>query len=488
MSSLTPFTRQQLLARPDPFNPEYDGRFVVGVRTTGIYCLPSCRPPRLPKPENIDYYATPEDARAAGLRACKLCRPDDFYLGYHAGEALTEDLLARMRREPGGFRTTTELARAAGVGTSKLHGLFRTHYHTTPADALVRARVAAVRHALLAGSRPVTDIAFETGFESLSAFNANFRRFAALNPARFRRIPEDGCFELALPKSYPIERTLAYLGRDRAGATERVEGRTLTAALRLGAGHAVVRVEVTPGAARCHVMSISSRTPDAWMALHERLLALLGLNVDPLRFESHVLADPDLAPLIDGQRGLRVPQIPDPFDGLIWTIAGQQITVAYAATLRRRLIERLGEPVAEDLFVPPTPGAVAALGVDYLTALGFTRSKASYLIDTAGAVASGALPLEALRGASATRIERELRAVRGIGPWSANYLLMRCYGFVDCVPLGDVVLLSGLKELFALPGRPGRDETLALMRHFSPYRSLATFHIWQRANPLAAGD
>jgi AraC family transcriptional regulator of adaptative response / DNA-3-methyladenine glycosylase II len=138
--------------------------------------------------------------------------------------------------------------------------------------------------------------------------------------------------------------------------------------------------------------------------------------------------------------------------------------------------------LAEGLWAPPTAADVGALAPADLAPLGFSRAKADYLTAAARAVASGELSLVALRRASATRVERTLRAVRGIGPWSAHYMLMRCYGFVDCVPLGDTGLTSGLREFFGLPERPGRDETLALMRRFSPYRSLATMHLWQRGS------
>ena len=93
--------RAALLERRLADDPEDNGKFIVGVRTTGIYCLPSCHPPRRAKPENIDFYATPEEARAAGLRACKLCRPDDFYLGQHTEESLIEGLVAGLTLDPG---------------------------------------------------------------------------------------------------------------------------------------------------------------------------------------------------------------------------------------------------------------------------------------------------------------------------------------------------------------------------------------------------
>ncbi len=331
----------------------------------------------------------------------------------------------------------------------------------------------------------MAEIAFEVGFESLTAFNDNFRKQSGMSATRYRRLPEQSEFDLALPDDYPTERILAYLGRDRNSLTERVEGRVWTGAWRLGAEAAVVRVTFEPSLARCRGLTPCALNADSVAQLHERVLATLGLTIDPLRFETQVTSDPELAGLIAGQRGLRVPLIADPFDGLVWAIVGQQINLAFAYQLRRRLIERVSCPTLDGLSVPPTPEAVAALEPEELVALKFSRAKAEYLIGAARSVVDGRLPLEALAGVSVTRIERTLRAVRGIGPWSAHYLMMRSFGFLDCVPLGDTGLTSGLKQFFALEERPDKTATLALMERFSPYRSLATFHLWQRHGAVA---
>ncbi|MGH9173559.1 MAG: helix-turn-helix domain-containing protein [Vicinamibacterales bacterium] len=478
-------TRDEMIEKMLASDPAENGRFIVGVRTTGIYCLPSCRPPRKPKPENVEFYATPEEARAAGLRACKLCRPDDHYLGQHAGETLVEGLVAGIALDPGAYRNAGNLAAAAGVSQTKLHELFRAHYHTTPAELLARVRVATARRMLLHGTRPVAEIAFEAGFESLSAFNENFRKYTATTPARFRRLLEEPSFELTLPEDYPLARILTYLGRDRNSLTERIDGQTCTIAWRVGDEPALVRITFEDSLARCEVVVPSGPGPELIEELHGRVLATLGLTVDPLRFEAQVLGSPELAPLIDGQRGLRVPLIADPFDGLTWAIVGQQINLPFAYLLRRRLIELTGEPVGEGLYAPPSAETVAGLESEALLPLSFSRAKAGYLIGAARSVVDGRLPLDALAGSSATRIERTLLAVRGIGPWSAHYLMMRHYGFLDCVPVGDTGLTSGLKQFFALDERPGRVETLALMGRFSPYRSLASFHLWQRHGAVA---
>ena len=105
------------------------------------------------------------------------------------------------------------------------------------------------------------------------------------------------------------------------------------------------------------------------------------------------------------------------------------------------------------------------------------------MIATARLIASGALDLAALRGMSATRAERTLLAIRGLGPWSVNYLMMRALGFSDCVPLGDTGVTSALKSLLQLEERPDVDATRRLMGVFSPYRSLATGQLWQFNQP-----
>lgn len=467
-----------------------DGRFIVAVKTTGIYCLPSCRPPRRPKHENLEFFPGPEEARAAGYRACKRCRPDDFYLGHHASEELAEQIVGAARNDPGAYRSVADLASHGGVSQTKLHDLIRTHFHTTPADVLVRARVVTARTALLASDRSVAEVAYGAGFESLSAFNDNFRKLSGLSPQAYRGLASGAEFVLNLPADYPIERMLRYFGRDAESVTDRVTGNAYSTALRLGNGDpsgtvAVATIELRPGAARCRLDSSQALTPVQRGVAHEQILAMLGLALDPTRFESHVSASPELAPLIAGQTGLRLPRLADPFDALVWAITGQQISLAFTYRLRRRLVELTGFEMANGLYAPPLAERVAELECGDLTALSFSRSKADYLIGAARAVVDGSLPIYALTEASATRVERTLLAVRGIGPWSAHYLLMRAYGFLDCVPVGDTGLVAGLTRFFSLPTRPDSRETLALMSRFSPYRSLATFHLWQRHGTAA---
>jgi AraC family transcriptional regulator of adaptative response / DNA-3-methyladenine glycosylase II len=209
---------------------------------------------------------------------------------------------------------------------------------------------------------------------------------------------------------------------------------------------------------------------------------MLGLDQDAAAF-SRLARRLGLARLVAGRPGLRLSQTPGVMDGLLWCIIGQQINLAFACVLKRRLVENLGTRLPGGLFSLPSADAIARLDPSDLRRWQYSRQKAAYLIGAARLVAEGELDLAALASMSATRAERTLLAVRGLGPWSVNYLMMRSLGFADCVPIGDTGVTSGLRSLFRLEERPDADATRRLMAVFSPHRSLATAHLWQLNRP-----
>jgi AraC family transcriptional regulator of adaptative response / DNA-3-methyladenine glycosylase II len=399
----------------------------------------------------------------------------------HPEEQQIERLVAEIRANPAAFPNVEALARAADLSESKLAEMFRTHYHNTPANFLVRTRIEAAQRDLLFSGSTIDIVANTYGYTSLEHFQREFTRRSGMSPSDYQRLADSSTFRLRLPSDYPTARVLAYLGRDPKSLTDRVEGDTWYSTLRLNAEQgAVIRVRLAEGHAECAVLASAQPTTAQMARIHAHVLASLGLREDPHSFEALVEGSPALAPLLEGQRGLRIPLIANPFDGLIWAITAQQITLGFAYTLRRRLIELTGQPLSHGLWLVPTPQQLAQRSIEELAALSFSRAKARYLIENAQAVHDQRLPLEQLAQGTATRAERLLLAQRGIGPWSANYLMLRSFGFLDCVPLGDTGLTSGLQRFFKLEQRPDKSATLQLMEQFRPYRSLATFHLWQR--------
>ncbi len=478
LEAMLPLTRDEMLARFAARDPACELAFVVGVVTTGIYCVPTCTA-RRPNAENVRFFDSPAAARLAGLRACKRCRPDQVHARRDPEREALEAAVEALRADPRAFPAVRSLAARAGCGVTKLGELARAHFHTTPRALLLRARVERARRDLLATRRPVLIVGLEAGFESASAFHENFRDALGLAPGDYRRMERERGFALRLPRGFPLDHVLRAVGRDPAGRTERVQGRTLARALRFGERTALLDVRFEGETAHARVESAGALAPADAGEAHEALLRLLGLVVDPAPFERRARADGELRRLIAGRRGLRIPQTASVFEGLVWTIVGQQVNLAFAFAIRNRLIDLAGARAPGGLRAHPTPAEVARLDYSDLTRLQFSRRKAEYLIDAARAVAAGELDLEGLRRASATRAQETLLGIRGLGRWSANYVLMRSLGFADCVPVGDAGLVRALQEFHGLDARPGPEETLALMARWAPHRSLAAFHLWK---------
>ncbi|MBI5768544.1 MAG: DNA-3-methyladenine glycosylase 2 family protein [Verrucomicrobia bacterium] len=495
-------TNATMYARVFASDASCNGRFFFGVTSTGIYCLPSCHAKK-PKPENTRFFPTVEAARAAGLRACKKCHPDDFARGADPVLETIESLVAEVRAAPQNFPDARAIVRRSGFGATRAFELFRQHYHTTPADLLLRARLDAAKALLVgralrptesvgdkpwspsappeAGKPRPTDslaaISAEVGFESLSVFHDHFRRLNGLTPAAYRELRSAHGFEVALPEGYLLGYLRRALSRDIHSLTERLSGDVYTTVAQFSTGPALMTLRLSPTSVRAEISGGPA------LEAHALVVGLLGLDEEAAAF-ARLARRLGLARLVTGRPELRISQTPSVFDGLLWSIIGQQINFPFACLLKRRLIERTSQPFAEGLYAPPTPAAVAALEPGDLLPLQFSRQKADYVIQTARLVAEGKLDLAALHSMSATRAERTLLAVRGLGPWSVNYLMMRSLGFPDCVPLGDTGVTSGLQALLKLEVRPDLDATRRLMAVFSPYRSLATAHLWQFNQPI----
>ena len=448
---------------------KFDGKFILGVMTTGIYCLPSCAA-RPPKPENVRLFTTEAQAKAAGLRACKRCRPDLYYRGEDENIALFNGLVARVEALPEGFSGASALARSAGVSLTKLGDLFRDHAHLAPVSWLRRMRVKRAAAELLSGGDKVAEIGFGAGFESESVFHRQFLGQMRMTPGAYRALDGAQVFLLHLPAGYRAREVLAYHARDPLAVSERSEGNRIWKALHTDDGPAVLEISIEPGQAWVRVHAERKLGRDSMAALHGGALKILALTHDVATFETR---HPDF---VKTRRGLRMPLLPTGFDALCWGIIGQQINVKFASSLRREMVELAGEKIG-DMRAHPTPERVANIDMQALTSRRYSRSKASYLLDAAAAVAAGKLRVENLGDGSAVAAEKALTAQRGIGTWTARYVLMRG-GFADAAPVGDSALATALQRLHKLPERPDSEQTARLMSAFAPYRSLATMHLW----------
>src|SRR5580704_10046048 len=312
---------------------KFDGRFIIGVMTTGIYCLPSCAA-RPPKPENVRLFTTEAEAKAAGLRACKRCRPDLYYRGEDENVALFQGLAERVSVRPEEFADASALAREAGVSLTKLGDLYRDHAHLAPVAWLRRMRVKRAAQELLTGRDKVAEIGFGAGFESESVFHRQFLNQMRMTPGAYRALDGAEIFMLQLPAGYRAKEILGYHARDPESVSEKSEGNRIWKALHTADGPAVIEISIEPGQAWVKVHHGGHRLGrEAMAALHAAALKVLALTNDVAQFENRHAA------FVQNRRGLRMPLLPTGFDALCWGIIGQQINVKFASALRREIVE-----------------------------------------------------------------------------------------------------------------------------------------------------
>lgn len=283
-------------------------------------------------------------------------------------------------------------------------------------------------------------------------------------------------FAIPLPAGYRPDWVFKYHGRDPAGPTERVDGTRLTKAVDIG-GRPVI-LDMSIGGQSVGVATVPALSAEETETARRIVARMLGLTGDPTGFEARAATEPAVARLIGDRAGLRFPLSATIFEGLVWAIVGQQVNLTFAATLRRTVIELAGMAAPDGMIVHPGPVAVAALDPEELGRRKFSRAKAAYLVGAATAIAEGRLDLEALPTLPAEEAAARFAGIKGIGPWTANYVLLRACGHPDVVPAGDAGLAAGLQAYFGLDRRPTPEEQRTLMAPFAPHRSYATGHFW----------
>ncbi|WP_253376862.1 DNA-3-methyladenine glycosylase 2 family protein [Okibacterium sp. HSC-33S16] len=467
----------------------FDGQFITAVRTTGIYCRPSC-PARTPKPENVTFFPTSAAAHEAGYRACKRCLPEAVP-GTPAWN-LRDDLAGRAMRLIGDGVIEREgvsgLAGRLGYSSRHLTRVLTEELGAGPL-ALSRAlRAQTARTLLTSTALPVSDIAFAAGFSSIRQFNDTVAEVFQLTPGQVRSrqkrdsLPAPGTIDLALPVRQPFDATglfAWFVPRTVSGvevATATSYRRTV--ALPGGPGRFEVRLDGAALRMRATLSSLGDLP-----ALVSRVRRLFDLDADPVAIDAALGSDASLAASVIATPGIRLPGAVDPEEMLFRAIIGQQISVAAARTQLNRLTAAAGTRVTdtentdESHLLFPTAAQIVEHGRNAMVG---PRAKIDTLLTIAEALASGESSLGF--GDDAAEQHQALTAFRGIGDWTAGYLSMRVLGNPDVFLPGDVAVRAGAREL-GLPAEP-RALTREAER-FAPWRSYLCMHLWRSAATAA---
>lgn len=281
---------------------------------------------------------------------------------------------------------------------------------------------------------------------------------------------------IALPRGYRTQDVLAFHSRDSEGVAEQVTDTRLRKAVMLGGVPVLLDVAIGAREALCSIEAdaVLDAAQEAMVA--DALANILGLRIDPNRFFNFVKGDPLLEPLARQHKGLRIVQSATVFEALTWAVIGQQINLTFAIALRRTFIQQAGRRHSSGMWCYPEARDVAKLDVDELLSRKFSRSKAETLIRLARLVADGELSLD--RTGDVAAASEALLAVKGIGPWTVNYALLRGYGYEDCSLHGDVAIRSALQRLMGADEKPSIADTERWLAAYAPHRTMVAAHLW----------
>ncbi|MGH7740414.1 MAG: DNA-3-methyladenine glycosylase 2 family protein [Candidatus Eiseniibacteriota bacterium] len=457
----------------------FEGRFVTGVVTTGIYCRPGC-PARLPRRRNMKFFACAAAAEEAGFRPCLRCRPDGVP-GSPAWSGTSSTVNRALRLIEDGALDDAGVERLAerlGVTDRHLRRLFEEHLGASPHAVARTRRVHFARRLIDDTGLPFGEIALSAGFANVRRFNHAMRETFGRTPRELRRRISDraprtgGELTLSLSAREPFDGrgVLAFLAPRAVPGLERVEHGAYHRAVDLGSGQTVVTV--TPAERGLDVAVATPKARDL-IGIAARVARVFDVNADATQILAHLRRDPLLNRALRGRRDLRVPGAWHPFELAVRAILGQQVSVRGATTLAARLVQEFGEPLANPAHgVTHAFPTAARLADANLSRIGLTRARTASLAALARAVAGGTLNFQQL-GDLETAVQT-LTELPGIGEWTAQYIAMRALGEPDAFPAGDLGLLRAMEKA---KGNAAR-ELAKRSEVWRPWRAYAVMALW----------
>jgi AraC family transcriptional regulator of adaptative response / DNA-3-methyladenine glycosylase II len=461
----------------------FDGKFFIGVRTSGVYCRSICPAPPA-KEKNVLYFPTAAAAAEAGFRPCLRCRPEcspgtPAWLGTPNTVSRALRLISESALEEGGVEA---LAERLGVGSRHLRRLFLQHLGATP-SAVARTRQLHFAKKLIDETNlRMSDVALASGFGCVRRFNVGIRKVYHRTPTQIRRLarqrmvqPENHyLFRLRFRPPYDWKGMLAFLSPRATPGVEAVVDGTYRRTISLNGNDGYFEVSLDENS-NVLVVRLQFGDPRSLFFITERIRTMFDLNADWASIVQSLRTDPVLATQVDSGPGLRVPGCWNGFELGTRAILGQQITVKGATLLAGRIVSSFGKPFSVDGLTHLFP-APEVLADAKLTRIGLTGPRAEAIRALARAVCDGRISFESV--ADSHTLLNRLCELPGIGKWTAQYVAMRALGEPDAFPSADL----GLLRAMAL------GTSRELERHaeaWRPWRAYAAMYLWRIASQLA---
>ena len=467
-------------------DPRFDGRFFVGVRTTGIYCRPVC-PANAPKRENIVFYPSAAAASEAGFRPCLRCRPETAP-GTPAWVGTSTTVRRGLRLiESGALEHdgVDALADRLGVTARHLRRLFQKHVGASPLSVANTQRLHFAKRLIDQTSLPLRDVAFASGYHSVRRFNDEFQKTYQRSPRELRakqraRDVDDNALTVRLRYREPFDwqQALGFFVFRATPGVESVGRDEYVRSIRHADHDGLIRVRhEQPG----HLaVSIHGVPTSAIFPVVQHVRSMFDVDAPVAEIEACLGQDPALRERLSGGRGVRVPGVWNGFELAVRAILGQQVSVAAATTMAGRVAERYGDKASFD-DVPGIsrhfPGPERLMRARF-NDMGLIGSRIHSIRELARAVAKGRLSLDEESDPVETR--KELLKIRGIGDWTAQYIAMRALKDPDAFPASDLGLLRAFDDRLGRRIKPKELEELSAA--WRPWRAYAALLLWQTSS------
>ncbi len=376
------------------------------------------------------------------------------------------------------------LARRLGYSERHLNRLFTDELGAGPLAVARAQRAHTARLLIETTSLPLTDVAFAAGFGSVRQFNDTVREVFATSPSGLRAAgrgrPSNtsglggieqsstrvaATIRLGVRAPFAAGEAMSFIGDRAIPGVESWSDGVYRRSLDLPGGVGVVALVAHDDHVAVRV-DLSSWA-DLGVAV-QRVRRLLDLDNDPVAVDAALGADPALAALVAATPGRRAPASVDPYETAIRAVIGQQVSVAGARTVAGRIVQavgrRLTDPAGEVTHVFPRPEELAVASDGAFSMPGARRDT---IRRVAAAVADGAIELDV--GADPVVAHGQMLALRGIGPWTADYVVMRGLGHPDTFLTNDLGVRHALDHLGLAADRSSR---------WAPWRSYAVHHLW----------
>jgi len=460
----------------------FDGRFFVGVKTTGIYCRPVCRV-RLPLQKNCTFFNTAPAAEGAGFRPCLRCRPEtapgwsNTDISNQLAIAASRLIEQQLHHAP----RVADIADRLGVTDRHLRRIFEEHFGVSPVDYLQTQRLLLAKRLLTDTPMSVTDVAGAAGFGSLRRLNASMKERYDLSPSALRVQGKNNSDNSALNPAVlkftmPVRAPYDFEWICQFFESRSIEGVELATA---SSYRRVISIDGPDGPligwirfereSECSLsLTVSATLAPSIAPVLLLARQLFDLDADPETFL------PTLGKLARKHPGIRVPGAVSGFEIAVRAVLGQQVTVKAARTLAARFVTRFGEPCKFDdqpelCRAFPTPQKIARVRQSSIGELGIISRRAETIRTLAKAITAGKLDLSS--GAPVAATMEQLNAIPGIGDWTSQYMAMRALRWPDAFPAADYGVMKALDVTTAAKARDAA-------RQWSPWRAYAVMHLW----------